>query len=366
MYLCSLNLLNKMGTINLLIHPLVAVIERIFDSYSDILENIVGIYTDNSSELQIYSHKKKLPATEDLLEWISEQQKIMLSSPIWIDPNKLRTYKKNDLHICTACVIYLNSFYEKDTQDLIILYLKFTENALCGAAKDLSLHDKNLFARLMEAGIKTMLSREYEVYNWAGEIEKRLNNARFMLQHKKNEQQQKLNFAHYILGNLGKEHDIHISLTKEAERIILDFEGDIQEIENELIAAVNLSVSYSTEDIVLDDFSLIGLETKNIEDSKTASSGKSISNNLNKKTGRYSKAEAFLNRLEGAAKAIKLRDEKINGKSIAEQLSIKPPAINDGINRYHDYIVKMIQKEPLRWPLLDNLRPIQTIRDSLS
>jgi hypothetical protein len=200
---------------------------------------------------------------------------------------------------------------------------------------------------------------------------KYLEDARELWEYKKDEQHQTkekyLHYAHHIFGQLNKEYGIHISLSKEAENIILAFEGEVQKFKKALIMAVKVAANthhFSTGSIELDEFSLFGLTKMNIEARKIASSGKSAVSDIHEesKTGQISKTEKFLNRLEGAAKAIIERGEKVTGKNVATQLEITPPAINDSINRYHDYIVKLMAQYSTQWSLLRrHFRPIQNI-----
>ena len=363
-----------MNLIELHIHPLVKVIKRIFNSCSDILENIAGIYKDQSSVLQIVSYGKEIPMTEHLIDWASNQRQTSSPSFTWINPIELLSSKKNedifDELKRTACIIRHESFYEKDKNDLIILYLKFSENALCSAAKDFSAHDKNIFGRLMEATIKILISREYEIHRWTEDVDKSLKSAKFLLKHKKQELYQKLNFAHYILGNLSTEYGVKISLSQEAEQIILSFEGKLQEIKDELTTSVKLAIntlSCPAESIELDDFSLIGLEKKNIEEGKIALPVKSAFPDIHKekRMGRYSRAAAFLDRLESAVRVTIEKKEKVIGANVAANFShrkITAAAISDAIKQHNDIIPALISSEPTRWALTcNNFKPVQNL-----
>ena len=379
--------MESINVVDLHIHPLVKVSKRIFDSCSNnILDDVVGVYADNLLGIQGYSCSKKmqLPITEHFIQWANVQRKMAKTTlSTWVTPEQLPLFRdfipKNNNNIfdelkLTVCIIYHNSFYESDKNDLIILYLKLAKESLF-SSKEFSLRDKNVFSRLMEAMTKPMLLREYEIHSLMKAMHKHFETARELWEYQKNEQYQTkgkyLHYAHHIFGKLNKEYGIHISLSKEAENIIIAFEGELQKFENELITAVKVAANtlpFSAGSIELDEFSLIGLTKMNIEERKIVSSGKSAVSDIHKesKTGQISKSETFLNRLEGAAKAIIERGEKVTGKNVATQLSITPPAINDSLNRYHDYIVKLMAQYSTQWSLLRrHFRPIQNILNSV-
>jgi len=275
----------------------------------------------------------------------------------------------------TILAIHCSSYYEKNKNDIILFYPKFTENPLFTATKEDLPYYKERFAWTMETTIKTILSREYEIHRLMEDMSKYRKNARNFLEHKKNEHLQakgkQLNYAYYILGKLNEQHQITVSLSKEAEQIILNFEGDTQELENELTTAVKLAINTipcPTGSIELDDFSLIGLIKVNIEEGKTITpSGKSTSSNINKESqmGQYSRTEAFLNRLEVAVGATRRKGEKPTGKNVARNMlpdEISAPAISDGISKHRDRILILMAREQSQWSQLRrHFRPIQNL-----
>jgi hypothetical protein len=382
--------MDAINVVDLHIYPLITVIEQIFKSYSNVFENIVGVYKDDVSGIKNYSADGRvIPVTDPFLKWASEQRKTTTNvAPTWVAPDSIPLFnndiqqeddiqKENNEDIFeelkrTTYIIYHNSFYEEDRNDLIILYPKFAENALFTAVKDFSQHDKKIFARLMETTVKEMLSREYEIHSLMKDTDVYLKAVRKNWEHKKNEQHKikgkYLKYAGDIFDKLKKESGIEILLSQEAEQIVIDYEGELQKFEKELTIAVKLAInthSYPTKNIELDDFSLIGLTKMNIEEDKNVSSNKSTTvSDINKESekGQYSKTERFLNRLETAVQITIECDEKVIGKNVAAHMNITAPAISDGISQHRKRIVKLMLNEPSEWPLLRaHFRPIQNV-----
>ena len=368
-----------MNVVDLHIHPLVKVIRRFFNSCPDIFENIVGIYKDNAG-IQGYSCNGKTLQT-DLTQWAIPQRKNTKSITYdWADPTTLPLFrdaiqKKPDIFDelqQTTCITYLNSYYDKDKNDLIILYPKFGKDSLFTDVEDFSPRNKKIFVRSMEAVLKTMLSREYEIHRLMEDVGKNFKNARELWKYKKDEQHKhKEKELNALLKELGREYNIEVSLSEEAAQIAMEFKGSSQEIENELKTAINVAINttpYHPESIELNDFFLSGIAKMNIEESKSASPNKpAFSPTLNKEgaIGQRRRAETFLDRLEAAVKATKGNDEKITGKTVGANVlpvEISAPAISDSISRYKKFIVELMASEPSRWKMLRELfKPIQNI-----
>lgn len=379
---------NEIKRIGLQIHPLVNVIEQIFNLYSDLFEDIIGIYK-GVSVIESYSCKNKeaLPETERFISWASQQRAVKTTASVWKNPEELPFFKyeppplknvtrKKDPGFFgefkkTALVIYYNGYYEKDKNELIVVYPKFEENSLFTDVESLSQHNKKVFESLMEAAIKVMLSREYEIHSFMKEVAIELNMVRKTWERKKEEQLQtkgkQLYNAQSVLGKLNNQCGMPILLSEEAEQIILNFEGDAKVLENELTRVVNLAINNpfyeSKASIRLDSLSLIRLENMNIEERKSNPSRKYVSYGTIKenKSGRNDKTEALLNRLEEAVKLLMENREKITGKNIAAKMKISPPAVSDSIYNHRERIFNLMSNEQSRWNLLYEFKPIRTI-----
>jgi hypothetical protein len=328
-----------------------------------------------------------LDITENLTKWISKQRKITKTIE-WNHPDSLfKDASQGDSSDIfdevqlTVLIVYYHSYSENGRKDLIIFYPKFAEDALFTSSEKFLPDDKKTVACLMEKAVKTTLSREYEIHTLMGEIDEHYKNAKSFWTYTKSEQYQtkgkQLDYANHILKELGKKHGIQVSLSKEAEQIIINFEGELHQIEHELTTAVKIALNISscpTGSIELDDFLLISLLTKkNYEDGKKTSSNKSFSSSstsdIDKESRKnlHGKTEHFLNRLEMAVKVTIENDEKVTGINVGAYMKpekISAPAISDSIYRYHDCIVTLMAREPARWPLLRRyFRPIQNVID---
>jgi len=367
-----------MNVVDLHIHPLVKVIKRFLSASTDVFENIVGVYKDNFSEIQTYScNEKVLPATT-ITNLIKQRTDTKNTTALWVNLDKLfkDTGKKNndifDELTATTLLIPYNSYYEKDKNDLIVVYPKLTENQFIDADKKFLPQYKKTLAFFTETTIKLMLSREYEVHNLMEDIDKHLKNARDLWAYNKNEQHQtkgkQLAYANYIFGKLNNQYGIQITLSKEAEQIIINFEGELQKIENELITAVKLAVNTlpcPAGSIELDEFSLIGLVRMNIEESLSSPSGKPSNIRKESLTGQFSRTEKQLDRLEAAVKATLEKGQKATGKNVGKHVlptEISAAAISDSIRLHRERIIMLISREPSRWSLLRyHFRPIQSL-----
>ena len=370
-----------MNVVDLHIHPFVKGIKQVFKAFCYVFENVEGIYKDDSSaELRGYSCKDdaELPMSAALISWASVQRKNKKSITQWLEPDAAGKYKSsNDLfgEKATVLIIYYNSHCEDGKNDLIILYAKLAENPLFTSPEKFSINNKKIVAHLMETAVKAMLSREYEIHRLMEAIDEHYQTIKDVSVYKDDEllqaNKKQLDYAYYILKEINKEHAIQVTLSKKAEQMITEYKGELQHLDDELVKAVRIALnthSCPTGSLELDEFSLIGLAKKSIENGKSASSGKSTSSSSSAKAnqrGQYSRTEALLNRLESAVKATIENDEKVTGQNVA--LHIKPfeisaAAISDSISKHHERIITLMAREPSQWRLLrDHFRPIQNV-----
>ncbi|MDR2972614.1 MAG: hypothetical protein LBU83_11925 [Bacteroidales bacterium] len=371
---------NKINVINSHVHPLLKVIEWISVSYSEIIENIIGVYNDGSPVIQEYSYNEKVSSTTDFIPWAIERRKETKTYE-WVDtttlPFKDAAQKDNKAKkfddVTEALIIYCKSNPEQNENDLVILYPKFTKNVLLTAVENFLPHYKKVLSYLMERTIKTMLPHEYEIHSFMKDVYEYFDDVKKDWEHRKNEQQQvkgkKLNNVQFLLGKLNSQSGVHISLSEEVELDILNFEGDIKELENKLTRAVKFAINRhpSATAIKLDDFLLAGL--KNIEDSKTVSSTKPASSsdiNRDKQIGQFGRIKRYLYRLEDAVKATLANREKPIGINFAAHMSVSPPAISDFMKKNRENIIILLLQEKLEWPYLrENFKPIVNLLEEI-
>jgi hypothetical protein len=79
------------------------------------------------------------------------------------------------------------------------------------------------------------------------------------------------------------------------------------------------------------------------------------------------KTVALLDRYEQAARQLETRSERINGRNLASELQISAPAITDAIKKHNTKIRRLLEKYPVKWPLIcDFIRPIREIKWNLA
>jgi len=394
----------KMRLFNSQIYPLIVVLNRIFKFYSNLFENIVGVYTDNSFQIQSYSsNKKNLPLTESVIEWIKEYRTTSKTAPLWLNPATIPLFKTDFISYYsehkkpdssnksggqdilsqlkeTTLMLFCSNFYEPDKNDLIILYPKTTSNnPLLTSFEKISYEQKLMVATLIEGGIKSALLREYETHTFMDDLVCHQNDLSNLLEKSKDEQSQskekQLEKAYYILGNLSKEHGVHLSFSEGSQQVFKNFKGDLSEIEKELKKAVNVAINTlpQKDTIELSESYLAGLILKNIEENKSVSSKKTPhtstadtdqnENNM----GQITRARKFLDRLNAGAKITVNNNEKLLWKNVSANMGVFPPAITDHLKRHKSHIKKLMSEEPLRWSSLRgaNFPLFQNFLDSI-
>ena len=79
------------------------------------------------------------------------------------------------------------------------------------------------------------------------------------------------------------------------------------------------------------------------------------------------KTEALLDRYEHAARQLEQKSQRINGRNLAQELNISGPAITDAIKKHGKKIKRLLEKSPVKWPLLcDFIKPIREIKWALA
>jgi hypothetical protein len=82
-------------------------------------------------------------------------------------------------------------------------------------------------------------------------------------------------------------------------------------------------------------------------------------------TSKFDKVHLLLNKYEEAAKELMNSGDMVNGKNIAAQLHVTPPALSDAIRKASSKINQLLINYPDRWLIIrKHLKPIQRITES--
>lgn len=95
--------------------------------------------------------------------------------------------------------------------------------------------------------------------------------------------------------------------------------------------------------------------------------GHSEASNKSSQLAALDKTVALLDRYEQAARQLDMKSERINGRNLAAELQISAPAITDAIKKHNSKIRRLLDKYPVKWPLIcDFIRPIREIKWNLA
>lgn len=105
----------------------------------------------------------------------------------------------------------------------------------------------------------------------------------------------------------------------------------------------------------------------NLEERKPVSENETSDEMLPAGSSRYAKTLVLLNKLETAARKIKLRNEVLTSAGIGNELPIKitAPAISDALKKHRTKILHLLKEYPDKWSIIRNeFRPVRNIVNS--
>ena len=172
----------------------------------------------------------------------------------------------------------------------------------------------------------------------------------------------KLDFAKYILSKIGDSKKIDISLSQEAERYLVDFQGNFSKMEAWIRDAFEFAwfsdFDPNSPILIIEDWHFKDHEVMEIPQEKEEMVEQ-----------RYYKTYSLLNRLETAANKVISSRQKLTGAAVGQAMeqAISAPAITDALKKHGSKIVSLMEKYPNRWTLIrSEFRPMVNVLESKS
>lgn len=171
-------------------------------------------------------------------------------------------------------------------------------------------------------------------------------------QEKKNEFDQIL---HSVSSDLMRQFQIDFSLTRGAYNALAELKPAVNELQQILERALQLELigQFGQRTIQLSTLYIQPIQDQRNPKLSAAQESK------------FDKIMLLLNKYEQAARELIDNGSPVNGKFIAQQLQVTPPALSDAIKKAASKINVLLLNYPERWPLIRQfLKPIQRIEEN--